>query len=194
MFSKMQYERLGISLKVLGNCELNKHQFMMVCCSSNIKHTYQLAIARRGNVQSRFCGLWGEGWGQDRSVGVRTHCLPRDSGEHFFVQTRHFLKFGYFSLALNDEVLILGIGFIKSCFDLLGIGSLRKQLISGVGKPRCDWTWRRWIWLHWNQLTWMLRTEASWFFQHFLTFEKTISFNSQHGINALVHLMGSVVK
>ena len=38
MFSKMQYERLGISLKVLGNCELNKHQLMMVCCSSNIKH------------------------------------------------------------------------------------------------------------------------------------------------------------
>ena len=52
-----------------------------------------------------------------------------------------FQRFGYFSLAMNgvdDEVLILGIGFIKSRFDLFVIGSLRKQLIAGVGKPRCD--------------------------------------------------------
>ena len=154
------------------------------------------------NCQAWWCSitlLWTLRWRLGTgSLSWCANALPTQRFRwNIFVQTRHFWYFWYFSLALNevnDEVLIWGIGFSKSCFHLFVIGSLRKQLIAGAGKPRRDWTWRRWIWLHWNQLTWMLRTEASWFFQHFLTFETTISFNSQHGINALVHLMGSVVK
>ena len=99
----------------------------MVCCSSNIKHTYQLAIARRGNVQSRFCGLWGEGWGQDRSVGVRTHRLPRDSGEIFLCKLVIFGIFGIFLWHWTRSTMRFWfgeLGLVNPVFIFLSLGLL----------------------------------------------------------------------
>ena len=140
MFSKMQYERLGISLKVLGNCELNKHQFMTVCCSSNIKH---ISSQLPGVVMFNHASVDFEVKAGDRIAQLVCERIayPEIQVNIFCANASLFQRFGYFSLAMNgvdDEVLILGIGFIKSRFDLFVIGSLRKQLIAGVGKPRCD--------------------------------------------------------